>query len=110
MRVSRLGILLLALVVAACAGLSRYAFESGSAEDMAARYIAEWGGYAGTYRAIFQSTNCDLLANGEGPIPLPDSADLNTRQGREQTGYIAARRERMEHLGCSEEPPLLPPE
>ena len=86
MRASRLGILLLALVVAACAAPSRYVFESGSAEDMAARYIAEWGGYAGTYRAIFQSTNCDLLANGGGPIPLPDSADLNTRQGREQTG------------------------
>ena len=86
MRASRLGILLLALVVAACAAPSRYVFESGSAEDMAARYIAEWGGYAGTYRAIFQSSNCDLLANGGGPIPPIDAADLNTRQGPEQTG------------------------
>ena len=77
---------------------------------MAARYIAEWGGQAGMYRAIFQSSNCDLLANGGGPIPPSNDADLNTRHGREQTGYIAARRERMEQLGCVETPPLLPPE
>ena len=110
MRARRLGILLLALVLAACAVPSRYAFESGSPEDMAARYIAEWGGHAGTYRAIFEFWDCDLLANGGGPIPASNEADLNTRLGRELTGYIAARRERMKQLGCVEAPPLLPPE
>ena len=110
MRARRLGILLMALVLAACAVPSRYAFESGSPEDMAARYIAEWGGHAGTYRAIFESWTCDLLANGGGPIPASSEAELNTRHGREQTGYIAARRERMEQVGCVEDLPLMPPE
>ena len=110
MRLASLSVLVVAAFVAACAAPPRYAFESGSPEDMAARYIAEWGGHAGTYRAIFQDSNCYVLANGGGPIPANEPADLNTRQGREQTGYIAARRERMEQLGCTEDPPALPPE
>jgi hypothetical protein len=106
----------LALFMTACAGPSQYVFESGSPEDMAARYIAEWGGQPAQYRAIFESDNCQRLA--DAPIGVPwdgpaasggGRADLDTPEGREQTGYIHARRERLAQLGCSEEPPPLPP-
>ena len=85
---------------------------------MAARYIAEWGGQAEQYRAIFETENCVLLANTPmgvpwGNVPAASDgwrADLDTPEGREQTGYITARRERLAQLGCSEEGPPLPPE
>lgn len=117
MRPTRRGIALVAVIVTACAAPSRYAFESGSPEEMAARYVAEWGGQAGQYRAIFESDDCARLA--EAPIGVPwdgpaassgGRADLSTPEGREQTGYIEARRERLAQLGCSEQPPPLPPE
>jgi len=116
MRRTRLAIASLALFVTACAAPSQYVFESGSPEDMAARYIAEWGGQAGQYRAIFESHDCRRLA--DAPIGVPwdgpaasggGRADLDTPEGREQTGYIHARRERLAQLGCSDEPPPLPP-
>jgi hypothetical protein len=116
MRPTCLGIAILGLCLTACATPSRYAFESGSPEHMAARYVAEWGGRAAEYRAIFQSRDCRRLA--ETPIGVPwvgpaasgaGRADLDTPEGREQTGYIHARRERLEQLGCSDEPPPLPP-
>ena len=104
-RPTRLSVMLLALLVTACAVPSRYAFESGSPEDMAARYVAEWGGAASRYRDIFESQNCARLA--EAPV---GDADRDTPHGRAQTGEIEARRERMAQLGCSQEPPPLPPE
>ena len=116
MRRTRLAIASLALFVTACAAPSQYAFESGSPEDMAARYIAEWGGQAAQYRAIFESRSCGRLA--DTPIGVPFAgpaasaggrADLDTPEGREQTGYIHARRERMAQLDCPDEPPPLPP-
>jgi len=94
-----------ALSVTACAAPSRYAFESGSPEDRAARYIAEWGGTANPYRDIFESEDCAWLAGA--PV---SGADRDTPLGRAQTGYIEARRERLAELGCSEQPPPLPPE
>jgi hypothetical protein len=116
MRRSHLGMAALALLVAACAAPSRYAFESGSPEDMAARYIARWGGQAAQYRAIFDSDDCRRLADAPigaswaGPAPSGEfRADLDTPEGRAQTGYIHARRERLAQLGCSQEPPPLPP-
>jgi hypothetical protein len=84
---------------------------------MAARYIAEWGGRADQYRAIFESDDCRRLA--EAPIGVPwdapapsggGHADLDTPEGREQTGYIEARRERLAQLGCTDDPPPLPTE
>jgi hypothetical protein len=95
---------LLALVVTGCAVPQRYAFESGSAEDRAARYVAEWGGSAARYRDIFETGDCAMLAGA----PVGD-LDRDTRQGREETGYVEARRERMAELGCSEQPPPTPP-
>jgi len=83
---------------------------------MAARYIAEWGGQADQYRAIFESDDCARLA--ETPVGVPWNApaasgrwraDLYTPEGREQTGYLEARRERLAQLGCREDPPPLPP-
>jgi hypothetical protein len=117
MRQTRLAIGSLALFVTACAAPSQYVFESGSPEDMAARYIAEWGGQAGQYRAIFESDNCQRLADSpigvpwDGPLASHEwrAADLDTPEGREQTGYIHARRERLAQLGCTDEPPPLPP-
>ena len=114
---TRFRFVLLALFVAACAAPSRYAFESGSPEDMAARYIAEWGGQAEQYRAIFETENCARLADTPmgvpwGNVPAASGgwyADFDTPEGREQTGYLVARRERLAQLGCSEEPPPLPP-
>lgn len=83
---------------------------------MAARYVAEWGGQAGQYRAIFESKSCTGLADARiglwyGPAPSGKSdADPDTPQGREQMGYIHARRERLAQLGCSDQPPPLPPD
>ena len=97
---TRLGIILLVMqMLAACAVPSRYAFESGSAEDRAARYVAEWGGGASEYRAIFSTGDCTILEAGLGDMPstLPD---LDTRHGREQAGYYEARQERLEELDC----------
>jgi hypothetical protein len=105
MRRTGLSIALLALSLTACAAPSRYAFESGSAEDRAARYVAEWGGSASRYRDIFESADCARLAGA----PVDDSADRDTPVGRAQTGEIAARRERLEELGCTEQPPPTPP-
>lgn len=99
-------IVLLATVLTACSAPSRYAFESGSPEDRAARYVAEWGGAASRYREIFESENCALLADA----PVGDGADRYTPVGRAQTGEIEARRERLAELGCSEQPPPTPPE
>ena len=92
-------VLLAALLLTGCAVPSRYAFESGSAEDLAARYVAEWGGEADEYRAIFETDNCTILEVGRGTLPstLPD---LDTPAGREQAGYSAARQGRLEELGC----------
>jgi hypothetical protein len=105
MRRTHLVIALLALSLAACAAPSRYAFESGSAEDRAARYVAEWGGAASRYRDIFESSDCARLADA----PVGD-ADRDTPVGRAQAGEIEARRERLAELGCSEQPPATPPE
>jgi hypothetical protein len=92
-------ILLLVQMLAACAVPSRYAFESGSAEDRAARYVAEWGGAASVYREIFSTGDCTIvevgLANMESTLP-----DLDTRHGREQAGYYEARQERLKELDC----------
>jgi hypothetical protein len=104
MRRTGLGIALLAISLVACAAPSRYAFESGSAEDRAARYVAEWGGMATRYRDILKNGDCTWLA--EAPV---GDLDRDTRHGREETGYVEARRERMAELGCSEEPPPTPP-
>lgn len=95
----RLTVLLVTLMLTACAVPSRYAFESGSAEDLAARYVAEWGGAASEYRAIFRTDSCTILEVGLGRFSstLPD---LDTPAGREQAGYYAARQERLERLGC----------
>ena len=101
---THLVIALLALSLTACAAPSRYAFESGSAEDRAARYVAEWGGAASRYREIFESADCARLADA----PVGD-LDRDTRHGREETGYVEARRERMAELGCTEQPPPTPP-
>ena len=98
-------IVLLAIVLTACSAPSRYAFESGSAEERAAHYVAEWGGAASRYRDIFESGDCARLA--EAPV---GDADRDTREGRAQTGEIEARRERLAELGCSEQPPPTPPE
>lgn len=106
MRRTRLGIAFLVLTLTACAAPSRYVFESGSPEDRAARYVAEWGGSASRYREIFESADCARLANA----PVDDSADRDTPVGRAQTGEIEARRERLAELGCSEQPPATPPE
>ena len=105
MRRTRLCIAVLALTLTACAAPSRYVFESGSAEDRAARYVAEWGGSASRYRQIFETGDCAMLA--EAPV---GDLDRDTRHGREATGYVEARRERMAELGCSEQPPPTPPE
>ena len=99
-------IVLLAVVLSACSAPPRYAFESGSAEDRAARYVAEWGGAASRYREIFESADCARLADA----PVIDRADRDTPLGRAQTGEIEARRERLAELGCSEQPPPTPPE
>ena len=104
MRLTYLGIALLAISLLACAAPSRYVFESGSVEDRAARYVAEWGGMATQYRDIFQSGDCAWLA--EAPV---GDLDRDTRHGREATGNVEARRERMAELGCSEQPPPTPP-
>ena len=106
MRRTSLGIALLAISLLACAAPSRYAFESGSAEDTAARYVAEWGGMATRYRDILKNGDCTWLA--EAPVG-EFLVDRDTREGREQTGYIEARRERLAELGCSEQPPPRPP-
>ena len=113
---SRFSVELLVLFVTACAAQSRYAFEPGSAQDMAARYIAEWGGQADQYRAIFESDHCARLADEpvgvpwSGPVASgPGRIDFDTPEGREQTGYVMARRERMTQLGCQDQPPPLPP-
>ena len=45
---------------------------------MAARYIAEWGGQAEQYRAIFETENCVLLANTPMGVPwgnVPAASD-----------------------------------
>jgi hypothetical protein len=92
-------ILLVVQMLAACSVPSRYAFESGSEEDRAARYVAEWGGAASEYRAIFGTADCFILEAGLANMPstLPD---LDTRHGREQAGYYEARQERLEELDC----------
>ena len=106
LRQTRLSVMLLALTLTACAAPSRYVFESGSAEDRAARYVAEWGGDASRYRDIFETGDCAMLAEfSVGPA----DADRDTPVGRAHTGEIEARRERMAELGCSEEPPPTPP-
>lgn len=116
MRGTRLGIGVLALVSLACDVPSQYTFESGSAEDLAARYVAEWGGQVAEYRGIFETEDCRRLS--EEPIGISfggtatsgaRGADYDTPEGREQVGYLTARRERLEQLGCTEEPPPLPP-
>ena len=115
MRGTRFGIGVLALVLVACGAPSRYAFESGSAEDLAARYVAEWGGQAAEYRGIFESADCRRLSDSPiGPFSGAATsgawrADYDTPEGREQVGYLMARRERLEQLGCTDEPPPLPP-
>ena len=84
---------------------------------MAARFIAEWGGQPDQYRAIFESDDCARLADSPvgaswGNAPAASGgwrADLDTPEGREQTGYVMARRERMTQLGCQDQPPPLPP-
>ena len=98
--------MLVALLLAACDAPSRYVFESGSAEDRAARYVAEWGGSAGRYRGIFETGDCAMLAEAQ----VDSEADRDTPVGRAQAGEIEARRERMAELGCSEQPPPTPPE
>jgi hypothetical protein len=117
MRRAPRAIVVIALLVTACGAPSRYAFESGSPEEMAARYIAQWGGQADEYRAIFESEDCVRLA--DTPIGVSWSvpaasggwrADRATPGGREQTGYLEARRERLAQLGCTDNPPLLPPD
>lgn len=99
MRKRRLSALLAALILTACAVPSRYAFESGSAEDRAARYVAEWGGAASEYRAIFQTADCTILEVGLGTFSSTPQ-DLDTRAGRQQAGYYEARQERLEELDC----------
>jgi hypothetical protein len=106
-----------ALLAAACGAPDQYAFESGSVEAVAARYVAEWGGQAAQYRAILQSENCVQLADTPIGVAWGDAqpasgdprADFDTPDGRAETGYIKARRERLAQLGCSEQGPPLPP-
>ena len=105
MRSNSFRVALVALTLMGCAAPNQYRFESGSPEDRAARYVAEWGGEASRYRDIFESANCARLA--EDPV---GDADRDTRVGRAQTGEIEARRERLAELGCTEQPPPLPPE
>lgn len=92
-------ILLAALLLTGCAAPSRYAFQSGSTEARAARYVAEWGGRADEYRDIFDTENCTILEVGLGTLSstLPD---LDTPSGREQAGYRTARQERLDELDC----------
>ena len=91
---------IVAVAASACGEpATRYAFESGSPEDLSARYIAEWGGEARTYRAIFRTDGCISLELGLAWDPA-NPPGLETRAGREQYGYMEARKERMEQLGC----------